>query len=119
MRIQEKIEGKIAILSISGNMMGGKETCGLNEKVRSLMADGIKNVVVDLGHVKWMNSPGLGVLIGCWSMLARENGNMKVANATAKVNNLLILTHLLEFFGNYESVQRAVASFSTADLTQH
>jgi hypothetical protein len=106
MRIQEKIQGKIAVLSISGNMMGGKETCGLNEKVKSLIADGIK-------------SPGLGILIGCWSTLARENGSMKVANATAKVNNLLVLTHLLEFFGNYESVQRAVASYSQSDLIHH
>jgi anti-sigma B factor antagonist len=110
MRIHEKIEGKIAVLSISGKMMGGPENVILKDKVESLISDGINNVVVDLQHVKWMNSPGLGILIGCWKLLEQTKGNLKIANATAKVNNLLMMTHVIEFFGNYSSVQRAISS---------
>ena len=110
MRIHEIIDGKIAILAISGKLMGGPENHALKDKVKSLISDGIKNVVVDLRQVKWMNSPGLGILIGCSKLLERADGNLKIANATAKVNNLLIMTHLIEFYGNYSSVQRAVGS---------
>ena len=110
MRIHEKFEGKIAILVISGKLMGGPESFLLKDKIGSLITDGIINVVIDLRLVKWMNSPGLGILIGCWKMLNQAGGNLKIANATDKVNNLLMMTHVIEFFGNYTSVDRAVSS---------
>jgi anti-sigma B factor antagonist len=110
MRIHEKFDGKIAILAISGKLMGGPESFVLKDKIESLIADGIKNVVIDLSHVKWMNSPGLGIMIGCWKLLNKANGNLKIANATDKVNNLLMMTHVIEYFGNYTSVDRAVSS---------
>ena len=43
MKIKEKIEGDVAVLTISGNMMGGPETMTLHDKVKSLGADGIKS----------------------------------------------------------------------------
>lgn len=110
MHIHEKFDGNIAILAISGKLMGGPESYALKDKVNSLISDGIKNVVIDLQHVKWMNSPGLGILIGCWKLLDQANGTLKIANATAKVNSMLMMTHLIDYFGNYTSVQRAVSS---------
>ena len=59
MKIKEKIVNHVAILSLSGKMMGGPETTALHDHIRSLMKDGIKNVVIDLGGVKWINSSGL------------------------------------------------------------
>ena len=110
MHIHEKFDGNIAILAISGKLMGGPESYALKDKVNSLISDGIKNVVIDLSQVKWMNSPGLGILIGCRKMLDQAQGGLRVANATDKVNNLLMMTHVIEFVGNYSSVQRAVSS---------
>jgi len=110
MRIDEKFDNKIAILTIYGKLMGGPDNYILIDKVKSLIADGIKNVVIDLSQVKWMNSPGLGILIGCRKLLEQVNGGLRIANATNKVNNLLIMTRVIEFVGNYTSVQRAVSS---------
>ena len=56
MKIKEKIESHVAILSLSGKLMGGPETTMVHDHVKSLLTDGIKNVVIDLGGVKWMNS---------------------------------------------------------------
>lgn len=113
MKIKESMERDVAILSITGNMMGGPETNALHEKVKSLIADGVKKVVIDLGKMKWMNSSGLGVLMACWGSLSRIGGNIKLARATEKVKSLLIITQLLQFFDNYETVDRALASFET------
>jgi anti-sigma B factor antagonist len=112
MKIKEQMEKDIAILTISGNMMGGPETSELHEKIKSLMADGIKKVVVDLGKVKWMNSSGLGVLMASWGSLRKEGGNMKLANISEKINSLLMITQLMQFFETYQSVDRALASFN-------
>lgn len=113
MKIKEKIEGNVAILTVSGNMMGGPETASLHEKVKSLMSDGIKKMVIDLSKVKWMNSSGLGVLMSCWGSLRKEGGNLKLANVSEKIDSLLMITQLVQFFETYETVERALASFKT------
>lgn len=113
MKIKEKIEGDVAILIVSGNMMGGPETASLHEKVKSLMSDGIKKMVIDLSKVKWMNSSGLGVLMSCWGSLRKEGGNLKLANVSEKIDSLLMITQLVQFFETYETVDRALASFKT------
>ncbi len=111
MKIKESIQQDVAVLSLSGNLMGGPETQALHEKVKSLIADGINNVVVDLKKVKWLNSSGLGVLMACWGSLKNVGGDMKLANATDKVQSIFMITKLVEFFETFDSVDRAVASF--------
>jgi len=112
MKIKEKIEGNVAILAVAGNMMGGPETAVLHEKVKSLMGDGIKKIVMDLSKVKWMNSSGLGVLMSCWGSLRKEGGNLKLANVSQKIDSLLMITQLVQFFETYETVERALASYT-------
>ena len=111
MKIKEKIEGDVAIITVTGNMMGGPETTALHDKMKSLIADGLKRVVVDLKGVKWMNSSGLGVLMACMTSLNNAGGNLKLASVTEKVKSLLMITQLMRIFDTYESADRAVASF--------
>lgn len=111
MKIKEKIEGDVAVLSVMGNMMGGPDTMDLHEKVKSLSADGVKRVVIDLKGVKWMNSSGLGVLMACMTTLNNSGGKLKLSSVTEKVKSLLIITQLMRIFDTYENSERAVASF--------
>ncbi len=111
MKIKEKMEGDIAVLTVSGNMMGGPETAALHEKVKSLIAEGLTNVVIDIKGVKWMNSSGLGILMACMSSLQQAGGKMKLASVTDKVKSILMITKLIELFETYESAERAVAKF--------
>jgi anti-sigma B factor antagonist len=111
MKIKEKIERNIAILTITGNMMGGPETVALHEKVKSLIADGVKNVIIDLKGVKWLNSSGLGVLMSCFGSLQQAGGNLKLASVAEKVQSIFMITKMIEFFETYENAERALASF--------
>lgn len=111
MKIKEKIEGDVAVLTVSGNMMGGPETSALHDKVKSLIADGIKRVVIDLKGVKWMNSSGLGVLMACMTSLNNASGKLKLASVTEKVKSLLMITQLMRIFDTYENAERATAAF--------
>lgn len=111
MKIKERFEHDVAILSISGNMMGGPDTQELHQKVKSILNDGFKKIVVDLKDVKWMNSSGLGTLMAAHASVEEAGGKMKLANVTEKVQSLLIITQLMKIFETYENVDRAVASF--------
>jgi len=110
MKIKEKIESHVAVLTLSGKMMGGPETTALHDHIRGLINDGIIKVVIDLGEVKWMNSSGMGVLMACMTTLSNANGKLVLARVSEKVNSLLIITQLIKVFDTFETVERARAS---------
>lgn len=111
MKIKEKIDGGVAILTLSGKMMGGPETQAVHDHIKGLISDGISNVVIDLGDVKWMNSSGMGILMASMTTLKNANGKLALARVTEKVESLLIITQLIKVFSSFETVDRAVASF--------
>ncbi|RMF55852.1 MAG: anti-sigma factor antagonist [Calditrichaeota bacterium] len=111
MKIKEKMHGDVAVLTVSGNLMGGPESTQLHEKVKSLIADGFNKVVIDIKGVKWINSSGLGILMACMSSLKNAGGGLKLASVTDKVQSILMMTKLIEIFETYENADRAVAKF--------
>ena len=112
MKIKEKIENHVAILSLSGKMMGGPETTQLHDRIRSLINDKITKVVIDLGGVKWINSSGLGVLMATMTTLKNSGGELKLAKVTEKVESLLMITQLMRIFETYETVDRALSAMT-------
>jgi anti-sigma B factor antagonist len=110
MKIKEKIVDHIAVLELSGKMMGGPETMALHDHVKGLINDGIKKVVIDLGNVKWINSSGMGILMACMTTLSNAGGKLVLARVSEKVNSLLMITQLIKVFETYETVDRAVAA---------
>lgn len=111
MTVKEKITGDIAVVVVNGRLMGGPETKAVHDKVKSLLGDRIKKIVIDISKVKWLNSSGLGVLISCLTSVQNAEGKMKIAGATDRVNSLFMMTKLITVFDTFESVDRAVASF--------
>ncbi|RKY80869.1 anti-sigma factor antagonist [candidate division KSB1 bacterium] len=113
MQIKEEIRDDVAVLYLKGNLMGGTDSTELHEKVKSLIADKVKKVVIDLSKVKWMNSSGLGALMGCMTSLKSADGELKISGATEKIRNLFMITKLITIFDTYETAERAVASFKS------
>lgn len=99
------------VIEFKGNVMGGPDAVSLNEKLHELIDNGKTNVVVDLGKVKFMNSSGLGMLIGALTTMRKAGGDLRIANATDKIESLLIVTKLITVFKHFKSVDEAVESF--------
>jgi anti-sigma B factor antagonist len=111
MKVKKRMEGEVAIFTASGNIMSAKEGSVLHKKVKAASDEGVKKVIIDLKKVKWMNSSGIGVLMASWGSMAQSEGKIKLACATEKVKSLLVITQLLQFFENYDSVEEALKSF--------
>jgi anti-sigma B factor antagonist len=113
MAIKVNVTKDVAVLSVSGKLMGGRETWAVHEKVKSLIADGITRIVINLAKVKWLNSQGLGMLMASHTSLKNAKGDLKIAGATEKVNSLFMITKLITVFDTYETTDAAVAEFNT------
>ena len=99
------------VIELKGNVMGGDDTKEFNELLHKLIDENKKNIVVDLGSVKFMNSSGLGMLIGGLTTVKKSDGQLKLANVTDKIESLLIITKLITIFEFHDSVDKAVESF--------
>ncbi|MCR4438845.1 MAG: STAS domain-containing protein [bacterium] len=111
MAIKEQLQGDVAVLQVKGNLMGGPETVEVHEKVKELVGRGIKGVVLDLSKVKWVNSSGLGAIMGAMTTLRNAQGDIRLAGVAEKVQSLLMITKLVTIFETFPTVERAVESF--------
>ncbi len=107
---QKEIDG-VVILELSGKVMGGPDASLLSEKLHDLVDQNKTKVVADLGKVSWMNSSGLGILIGGLTTMRNNKGDLKLVNVAGKIKSLLIITKLIQIFETFESIDEAVASF--------
>jgi anti-sigma B factor antagonist len=114
MKIDVHEVGSVVVLKVGGNLMGGPETIAVHEKVKELIKQNKHNVVIDLSKVSWMNSSGLGSLMGCMTSLKNAKGELKLIGVTDKVKNLCIITKLITLFETYTTEQDAIDAFHNA-----
>ena len=111
MTITEKTRDHVTVISLKGNLLGEPETTALREAVYRLTERDEKQVVLDLGRLKAINSTGLGVLVSALTSLRKRSGDLSLAKLPEKVHALMMITHLVRVFMIYDTVERAVASF--------
>jgi anti-sigma B factor antagonist len=113
MKIKTSEKYEAVIIELKGNVMGGDDTKDFNDLLHKLIDEGKKKVVLDLSEVKFMNSSGLGMLISGLTTMKKNDGVLKLAGATEKIESLLIITKLITIFESYDSVDEALKSFSS------
>jgi anti-sigma B factor antagonist len=110
--IEKRMAGDVMVLSVVGDMtLNGNEALMIADKVRSEMVQGTTRFVLDLGHVRYIDSAGLGELVHAFSAVRNRGGAMKLMNITKRVNDLLVLTRLLTVFECFDNEADALASF--------
>jgi len=112
MKLKSERHGTVVVIELKGKIMGGPDSTIFRDELKSHLDAGIKKVIVDLGKVDWMNSSGLGILIGGLTTVKNEDGEMKLARVTEKIKSLLMITKLVQVFDSYDSVESAIASFA-------
>lgn len=112
MKLKSTLHGSVLVLELKGKIMGGPDAQVFRDELTKHLQDGVKKVVIDLGKVDWMNSSGLGILIGGLTSVKNASGEMKLARTTDKIKSLLMITKLVQVFDSHESVESAIAAFS-------
>lgn len=103
------------VIEFKGNVMGGPDAVSLNEKLHELIEDEKTNIVADLSKVKFMNSSGLGMLIGGLTTMRKSGGDLRIANATDKIESLLVITKLITVFKHFKTLDKAIESYSDSE----
>ncbi len=109
---QKELDGGIVVFEIEGNIIGGPDAMGFNDELQKLIGKGKNKFVLDMKSVEHINSSGLGILIASLNAVHQVNGNLKVANVSPRVFDLLKITKLNQIFELHESVEDAVKALA-------
>jgi anti-sigma B factor antagonist len=105
-------DGKIIVLELKGNYVGGDETDHLRDTIKKLSEEGNLKLVIDLGEVSYLNSSALGVLIAAHANYTKRGGSIKLCQLNKNLENLFVITKLSLIFDSYPSQLEAIAGFS-------
>src|SRR5512140_3006645 len=101
----------VTILDIHGRIILGDEIHTLRDAVRGLVAEGKKKIILNLTDVDYLDSSGLGELVGCFTTVRNAGGELKLLNLTQKVHDILFVTTLYTVFDIRDDEFTAVKSF--------
>jgi anti-sigma B factor antagonist len=112
MQISQRTVGDVVIVDISGKItLGDGGDVILKDKMRSLIQQGHKKLLLNLGEVSYVDSAGLGEIVQAYATVNKDGGKLKLLNITKRLKDLLSITKLLTVFDTFDNEAEAVASF--------
>jgi anti-sigma B factor antagonist len=110
LRVETQIAGDVFILHCTGRIVYGDECAILRERVVNMLA-GTPKFIVNLKGVEYVDSEGLGTLVGLLVSARNRRGELKLASPRKRVRDLLRRTNLDGVFSVHENNDEAVAAF--------
>ena len=111
MTIQERVVGSVTVLDLDGKLVLGDGDGLLKDKVHSLVFQGRKAILLNLGGVSYMDSSGLGALVAASVTTTNSGGNIRLVNLTKRIQDLLSIAKLLTVFDCFDKEEDAIRSF--------
>ena len=115
MTIEENIVEGVNVYRLKGDFISEPDQLEFQQKVRRLSQVGKVSLVVDLHEVHYINSCGIGSLVGALTTLRRTGGEIFLAETTREVRSVFETAQLQQIFQFHTSVNdavRAVAGLS-------
>lgn len=111
-RIDERVVGDVAVLDLRGWMTVAEESKPVADAVRRLLFEGHTRIVLNLAHVPFIDSLGIGDIVGAFTAAKRAGGMLKLCNVDGRIRSVLVAAHLAGVIDLFESEQLALDSFS-------
>jgi anti-sigma B factor antagonist len=116
-KVSVRHAGNVAIVDLAGKITLG-EGCGMvRSTIKDLVNGGSRNILANLKDVTYLDSAGLGELVGSYATITNLGGAIKLLHAQGKVKDLLAVTKLYTVFVAFDNEAEALRSFSTEAAT--
>ena len=112
MQLPHQIQGDdILVIQVQEDNLDASNVRAFREAVQALIKDKTR-VVLDMSHLKFVDSSGLGALISCLRLLNSRRGDFKLCAMSKTVRALFELMRMHRVFNIHDTRQEAVSSFT-------
>lgn len=113
MQTELRREEDVAVVDLRGRLVSGEAVDSLRKLVNQLVADDCKKILLNLSEVDWIDSSGIGELVGSIKLAERFSCSIKLLRIGDRVRHVLSISKLLPVLDVYEDEQEAIASFDS------
>jgi anti-anti-sigma factor len=114
MRIKLHRHDGIPVVEFSGKLEGGDDNLRLIDTIDDLAREGTLDAILDLHHVPFISSTGLGVLMRVRNRFMRHGGALRLCGLNNRNLNLLMVTRTALLFDVYDSEREAIEAAHAA-----
>lgn len=115
MRLSEQLRRSHTILRVEGNLKVGETADVFRSRIDGIASKGGGALVLDLEALDYIDSTGVGVLVGALKVFQAAGRQILLAAPQRRVLSGLRVTHLDTLFRIYPTLGEALASLSDAD----
>jgi len=99
----------VTVVALDGRIVLGEETKALRETVKGLLAEGRKKLVLNMDHVPYLDSSGIGMLVGGYSSAKSQGASLRLCSVGPRCKEVLgLIPGVIEMF---DTEADAVRSF--------
>ena len=109
--ISRREKEDIVIIDLKGRLVVGEGATALRDTITRVKDAGEVRIILNLQHVEYIDSSGLGGLVICFTSLQKAGGALKLMCLNRRNIELLLLTKLSTVFELFDNEQDAVNSF--------
>ena len=111
MKITERSIGDIRILNCSGKITLDGGVQSFRSTLHDTLQNGANKIVLDLGHIKFIDRSGVCELIDAHNFVTNDGGQVRLLNLTKKISDPLVITELMKVYKSFNDENAAIASF--------
>src|SRR3954469_16013439 len=94
LKAEVRSAGDVSVVDLSGKVTLGEGSGLVRSTIKELVSAGRKNILLNLKNVSYIDSAGLGEIVGAYATVSNIGGNIKLLHPQAKVHDLLQVTKL-------------------------
>jgi len=106
--------GNVSIVDLAGRIVLGDGSGVVRDTIKNLVAAGQRNVLLNLRDVTYLDSAGLGEIVGSYATITNIGGDIRLLHAQGKVKDLLAITKLYTVFVTYDDEAAALKGMAAA-----
>jgi anti-sigma B factor antagonist len=111
LRMASKEVNGVSVLTLDGRIVLGEESHFLREKLKSLLAEGKKKIVLNMTDITYIDSAGMGILIAAHVSAKNQGASVRLCHLGKKFQEVMQMTKILTVFDVYDTEAAAVSSF--------
>jgi anti-sigma B factor antagonist len=111
LQITERRRGDVTILDLAGRVVLGEGDAPFRQAIEALVKEKRLKIVLNLRDVTYIDSAGVGVMVGKLVSLRRQGGDIKLLTLVQRNLRVMTITKLVTVFEIFESEDEAVQSF--------
>jgi len=112
LKITNREVNGVSVVALDGRIVLGEESNALREKLKDLVAQGRKSIVLNMHNITYIDSAGLGALIAAHYFARTQGVSLRLSDLGGNFQEVLQVTRLLTVFEVSDTETVALASFS-------